>query len=59
MRGAVAAHHVSKAIEEDARMPIQISQLTKWFTPPIVVPAVIALMIVSYSLYRYFALQPV
>lgn len=40
-------------------MPIQISQLTKWFTPPIVVPAVIALMIVSYSLYRYFALQPV
>lgn len=59
MRGGIAVHYASSTIEEDARMSVRISQLTKWFTPPVVVPAVIALMVVSFSLYRYFTLQPV
>jgi hypothetical protein len=35
-------------------MSFQISELSKWFVPPVVVPIGLALIIAAYALYRSY-----
>lgn len=35
-------------------MSFQVSQLSKWFTPPIVVPLGLGLLLAGYILYKNF-----
>lgn len=36
-------------------MKLSTVQFSKWFTPPIVVPVCITLMVLAYALYKNFA----
>jgi hypothetical protein len=53
--GSASTAVVTACVHQGPTMTYRISEISKWFVPPVVVPIIIALLVVTAALSRQFA----